>query len=42
MIDALGYSGWVGCEYRPAGETVAGLAWASGWLDVPERVSGEI
>lgn len=42
MIDALGYSGWVGCEYRPAGETVAGLAWASDWLDAPERVSGEI
>lgn len=26
-IDALGYSGFVGCEYRPAGETVAGLGW---------------
>ncbi len=26
-MDALGYAGWVGCEYRPAGETVAGLAW---------------
>jgi hydroxypyruvate isomerase len=26
-IDALGYQGWVGCEYRPAGDTVAGLAW---------------
>jgi hydroxypyruvate isomerase len=26
-IDALGYAGWVGCEYRPAGETNAGLAW---------------
>lgn len=26
-IDALGYAGWVGCEYRPAGETVAGLGW---------------
>ena len=26
-IDALGYRGWVGCEYRPAGETVAGLGW---------------
>jgi hydroxypyruvate isomerase len=26
-IDALGYKGWVGCEYRPAGETVAGLGW---------------
>ncbi|RYY05049.1 MAG: hydroxypyruvate isomerase, partial [Alphaproteobacteria bacterium] len=27
QIDSLGYGGWVGCEYRPAGETVAGLAW---------------
>jgi hydroxypyruvate isomerase len=26
-MDALGYGGWVGCEYRPAGETVAGLGW---------------
>ncbi|KFE36035.1 2-oxo-tetronate isomerase [Thioclava atlantica] len=26
-LDALGYEGFVGCEYRPAGETVAGLGW---------------
>ncbi|WP_426305742.1 2-oxo-tetronate isomerase [Acidovorax facilis] len=26
-LDALGYSGWVGCEYRPAADTSAGLAW---------------
>jgi hydroxypyruvate isomerase len=26
-IDELGYQGWVGCEYRPRGETVEGLAW---------------
>jgi hydroxypyruvate isomerase len=26
-MDALGYRGWVGCEYRPAGETDAGLGW---------------
>jgi len=26
-MDALGYRGWVGCEYRPAGETDAGLSW---------------
>ena len=26
-IDRLGYGGWVGCEYRPAGETVSGLDW---------------
>jgi hydroxypyruvate isomerase len=27
QMDALGYQGWVGCEYRPAGDTVAGLSW---------------
>ena len=26
-MDELGYKGWVGCEYRPAGDTVAGLNW---------------
>ena len=31
-IDALGYDGWIGCEYRPAGDTVAGLGWASDYL----------
>ena len=26
-IDELGFRGWIGCEYRPAGETEAGLGW---------------
>lgn len=26
-LDLLGYTGFVGCEYRPAGDTVAGLSW---------------
>ncbi|MDB5314586.1 MAG: Hydroxypyruvate isomerase [Rhodospirillales bacterium] len=26
-IDALGFRGWIGCEYRPKGETTAGLGW---------------
>jgi hydroxypyruvate isomerase len=26
-IDELGYRGSIGCEYRPAGDTVAGLGW---------------
>lgn len=26
-LDDLGYSGFVGCEYRPAAGTVAGLGW---------------
>jgi hydroxypyruvate isomerase len=28
LLDELGYSGWIGCEYRPQGETKAGLGWA--------------
>ncbi len=27
QMDALGYTGFVGCEYRPKGDTVAGLGW---------------
>lgn len=26
-LDALGYQGYVGCEYRPAGNTLDGLKW---------------
>ena len=26
-LDANGYAGWIGCEYRPRGETAAGLTW---------------
>ncbi|WP_097093458.1 2-oxo-tetronate isomerase [Novosphingobium sp. Chol11] len=32
-IDALGYDGWIGCEYRPAGDTKAGLGWARDYLN---------
>ena len=28
-LDRIGYSGWVGCEYKPAGTTEAGLDWRS-------------
>lgn len=31
-LDALGYGGWIGCEYKPAGDTVAGLGWAKPYL----------
>jgi 2-dehydrotetronate isomerase len=30
-IDGLGYDGWIGCEYRPAGDTSAGLGWLRRW-----------
>jgi hydroxypyruvate isomerase len=26
-IDAAGYKGWIGCEYKPAGKTEEGLGW---------------
>jgi hydroxypyruvate isomerase len=32
-LDASGFTGWVGCEYRPAGETVAGLGWFAGYRE---------
>ena len=31
LLDELGYDGWVGCEYRPAAGTRAGLGWARRW-----------
>jgi hydroxypyruvate isomerase len=31
-IEALGYSGHIGCEYLPAAGTMAGLGWARRWL----------
>lgn len=34
-IESLGYDGWIGCEYRPRGDTLAGLGWAA-----PYGISG--
>lgn len=31
-VDAMGYAGWVGAEYRPRGDTDAGLGWAAPYL----------
>ena len=28
LFDEIGYDGWIGCEYRPKGDTLAGLGWA--------------
>ncbi|MDN3560621.1 2-oxo-tetronate isomerase [Vreelandella neptunia] len=30
-LSALGYRGWVGCEYRPLAGTRAGLGWGEAW-----------
>ncbi|MEO6022878.1 MAG: 2-oxo-tetronate isomerase [Burkholderiales bacterium] len=29
LIDQLGYTGYIGCEYRPRGDTREGLGWAA-------------
>jgi len=31
-LDAIGYAGWVGCEYRPKTGTLEGLGWARRYL----------
>jgi len=31
-LDAIGYLGWVGCEYNPRGDTLEGLKWAKPYL----------
>jgi hydroxypyruvate isomerase len=35
-IDELGYTGWIGCEYKPATTTSAGL----GWIDTYRKEHG--
>ena len=32
LLDTIGYAGWVGCEYRPASNTAAGLSWIEPYL----------
>ena len=27
FLDAIGYDGWIGCEYKPKGKTIDGLGW---------------
>lgn len=45
-LDAIGYSGWVGCEYKPRdgapGGTQAGLGWLQTWLPKAASVSIQI
>jgi hydroxypyruvate isomerase len=36
-IDDLGYTGFMGCEYKPVKSTIAGLGWAAPFL--PEKLS---
>lgn len=32
FLDRIGYDGWIGCEYKPATTTTAGLGWAAPYL----------
>ena len=32
FIDKLGYSGWIGCEYKPLTNTDAGVGWVRKYL----------
>jgi hydroxypyruvate isomerase len=32
FLDRLGYTGWIGCEYKPAGTTSQGLGWIRPYL----------
>jgi hydroxypyruvate isomerase len=36
-IDRSGYEGWIGCEYRPRGETTAGLGWLETYRERKEH-----
>ena len=31
LLSEIGYSGWIGCEYRPAARTEDGLGWLNNW-----------
>jgi hydroxypyruvate isomerase len=37
-IDRMGFTGWIGCEYRPAGTTQAGLGWLEPYLGEKDDV----
>lgn len=36
QLDAMGYRGWVGCEYKPRAGTEAGLGWFAPWSARPD------
>ncbi len=42
LVDALGYSGWIGCEYVPATSTDAGLGWLQAVKHAPIDADDEI
>jgi len=30
FLDRIGYAGWIGCEYKPSGDTLSSLGWLKG------------
>jgi hydroxypyruvate isomerase len=30
FLDRIGYPGWIGCEYKPSGDTLSSLSWLKG------------
>ena len=30
FLDRIGYPGWIGCEYKPSGDTLSSLGWLKG------------
>lgn len=36
-LEALGYTGWIGCEYRPRGDTCDSLGWLAPWRATPSN-----
>ncbi|AIC90892.1 2-oxo-tetronate isomerase [Burkholderia thailandensis] len=42
LIDALGYDGWIGCEYRPKAGTSEGLGWLAPYLSSPAFSRGTL
>ena len=38
-VDAIGYAGWIGCEYNPVGDTREGLKWARRYLSLIRGMS---
>jgi hydroxypyruvate isomerase len=34
FVDALGYQGWIGCEYKPKDSTPGGTDRGLGWMTV--------
>ncbi|MCQ9426825.1 TIM barrel protein [Pseudomonas sp. LJDD11] len=36
FLDAVGYEGWIGCEYRPLIATNEGLGWLNKWGVIPK------